>query len=590
MEHLVFMCGIIGIIKQEQFSVKKDLLMRLKRLEYRGYDSAGFAIKNGVVKKQIGEINTFINNLNIDYETTCAIAHTRWATHGGVTQLNAHPHFNNDSNIFVVHNGIIENSNEIKSDLQKKGYVFLSQTDSEIIPHFIDDQKKQKKSMKMAIEALMQRIEGTFAILLFEKDAETLYALKRDSPLALGIVNNGYILGSDIYAFSDKTKNAIFFDDNEYAIITPKKYTFYNIHGEPVEKKIQQFEWTQEEEQKEEYDHYMIKEIKEQPHVARRLLESFMTTQKDKLNQIVKLIKKYKQIVFIASGTSYHASLVGCILLNKLGYRARANIASEAETFVHFDTETLIVAISQSGETMDVITPLKNAKAVGAKIVSIVNVPYSTIQRFSDVSIEVLAGQEVSVAATKSYTNQVIMLLKIAQILGCDGLELENIPDRIEETIDTNEEKVKELAQQLKNQNDIYVLGRAISYPMAREIALKLKEIPYIHAEGMMAGELKHGTLALVGEGTPVISLIPNNNAAMRSSTREVEARGAAVIAITNVDMQNGYTELRVPKSNDAEFAIYCCIIGHLLSYYIAVLKGCSVDKPKHLAKSVTTH
>jgi glutamine---fructose-6-phosphate transaminase (isomerizing) len=582
------MCGIVGIIQKKPFSVRERLLKTLQRLEYRGYDSVGFATKEGTVKKQIGEIGAFIQNLERDYETNLGIAHTRWATHGGVTQLNAHPHFNNDPHIFVVHNGIIENSNEIKAELQKKGVVFLSQTDSEVIPHFIDDQKKAGKSTVEAIQALMQRIEGTFAILIFEKDTDTLYALKRDSPLALGIADEGYILGSDIYAFSDQTNKAIFFDDDEFAIITADSYTFYNENGEEIQKKIQEFEWTQKEESKEEYDHFMMKEIKEQPYVAKRLLDSFETTQKDKLNKFIILLKEYKKIVFVASGTSYHASLVGCILLNKLGYQARANIASEVETFLKFDNETLVIAISQSGETMDVITPLKNAKAVGAKIASIVNVPHSTIQRLSDISLEVLAGQEVCVASTKAYTNQIVTLLKIAQMLGHNGMKITKIPDRIEETIDSTEEQIKKIAKEIQDKRDIFVLGRAISYPMAREIALKFKEVAYVHAEGMMGGELKHGTIALIEQGTPVISLIPNNDPAIRSSTKEVEARGAAVIAITNTDLQNGYTELRVPASDDAEFAIYCCIVGHLLSYYVALLKGCSIDKPKNLAKVCT--
>ncbi|MEK6867442.1 MAG: SIS domain-containing protein, partial [Nanoarchaeota archaeon] len=273
---------------------------------------------------------------------------------------------------------------------------------------------------------------------------------------------------------------------------------------------------------------------------------------------------------------------------NRLGYNARANIASEIETFVHFDKETCLIAISQSGETMDVIIPLKNAKAAGAKILSIVNVPYSTIQRLSDISLEVLAGQEVCVASTKAYTNQVITLLKLAHELGNNSMELDKIPERIEQTIDHNEEIIKNLAEKMKDKKDIFVLGKAISYPMAREIALKLKEISYIHAEGMMAGELKHGTIALIEQGTPVITLIPNKNPEMLSSTKEVEARGAAIIAITNQPLESQYIEILLPKSDDAEFAIYSCIIGHLLSYYIAKLNGLEIDRPRNLAKCVS--
>ncbi len=582
------MCGIVGVIEKKKFSVKNKVLKALQRLEYRGYDSVGFVTKEGIIKKQVGGIAGLMQNMEKDYETTLAIAHTRWATHGGVTQLNAHPHFNNDAQLFVCHNGIIENYQEIKAALQKKGVIFLSQTDSEVIPHFLEEKLRAGKSMKEAIQILMEEVKGTYAILIIEKEKDVLYAVKKDSPLALGIRKDGFTLGSDIYAFSDETDKAIFFEDNEFAIITAEKYQFYNKEGEEIEKNIQTFEWTTEEEEKQQFEHYMIKEIKEQPAVARRLLNSFATTQKEQLEKFVVLMKEYKKIVFVASGTSYHAALIGCILLNRIGYNARANIASEIETFVRFDKDTLVIAISQSGETMDVIIPLKNAKAAGAKIASIVNVPYSTIQRLSDISLEVLAGQEVCVASTKAYTNQVILLLKLAHELGHNSMELDKIPERIERTIDHNEEQIKQLAEKIQNQKDIFVLGKTISYPMAREIALKLKEISYIHAEGMMAGELKHGTIALIEQGTPVIALIPNKNQEMLSSTKEVEARGAAIIAITNQQLESQYTEILVPKSDDAEFAIYSCIIGHLLSYYIAKLRGLEIDKPRNLAKSVT--
>lgn len=586
------MCGIVGIIQQKPFSVKKKLLQALKRLEYRGYDSVGFATKEGTVKKQAGSISNFLDDLDSDYETTLAIAHTRWATHGGVTNINAHPHFNTETTIFVTHNGIIENYSEIRSMLETKNIRFLSETDSEIIPHYVAEQLEQKdgkgKDIKEILSSLMNIIKGTYAILLFEKEKNIIYALKKDSPLALGIRKDGYTIGSDIYAFSDDTNKAIFFEDNELAIITPTSYQFYNKKGEKIEKKVHEFQWTSADEEKIEYSHYMIKEIKEQPSVAKRLLASLETTQKERLERFLEAIKRYKKIVFIASGTSYHAALVGCILLNRLGYNARANIASEIESFVHFDNDCFVIAISQSGETMDVIIPLKKAKAAGAKIGAIVNVPYSTIQRLSDVYLEIVAGQEICVAATKTYTNQVITLLKIAQELGYNNIELEKVPERIKETIENDEEIIKDIANKLVEKKDIFVLGRGISYPMAREIALKLKEIPYIHAEGMMAGELKHGTIALIENGTPVISLVPNNNAEMLSSTKEVEARGASVIAIVNAPLHSSYTEVLVPKSDDAEFAIYCCIIGHLLSYYIAVLKGCEIDKPRNLAKCVS--
>jgi len=395
------------------------------------------------------------------------------------------------------------------------------------------------------------------------------------------------ILGSDIYAFSNETNKAIFFDDNEFAIIKPTSYQFYNQEGKELQKQPTEFKWSSEEETKDDFPHYMIKEIKEQPEVAQRLLDSFTTTQKSKIEKFIELIKQHKKILFLACGTSYHASLIGSIVLNRLGYDARSIIASEVETFVTFNKDTLVIAISQSGETMDVIVPMKRAKAAGAKIVSIVNVPFSTIQRHSETSLEILAGQEICVASTKAFTNQVITLLEIARRLGYN-INLTDVPRKIQQTIALNEGKVIKQAENINKHQNMFVLGRGLSYPMAREIALKFKEISYVHAEGMMGGELKHGTIALIEEGTPVISLIPNKDPEMRSNSKEVEARGAKIYAITNTDMNSGYEQFRVPESDNAEFAIYSCIIGHLLSYYIAVIRGNEIDRPRNLAKCVS--
>jgi glucosamine--fructose-6-phosphate aminotransferase (isomerizing) len=390
-------------------------------------------------------------------------------------------------------------------------------------------------------------------------------------------------LASDIYAFSNKTNKAMFFDDDEFAVFGIDSYKFYNAKGKSVKKKINQFAKIEEQEMLDKYEHYMIKEIKEQPAVSRRLIESLKTIQKAKLERFAKLIKVANRIVFVAAGTSYHASLVGVFLFNKAGIESHTIIASEFESFQLVDNKTLVIAISQSGETMDVITVLKDVIKKGAVIASIVNVPYSTIQRMSAISLDIVAGQEICVASTKAFTNQLVTLFAIASELGVKEIELDNIPLRIEKTIDENESLVKNLAKELYKKKDIFVLGKGVSYPMAREIALKLKEIPYIHAEGMMAGELKHGTIALIEKGTPVVCLIPNNNADVLSSTKEVEARGARTIIISNTD-----GEMHIPKSTDAEFAIYSGIIGHLLSYYIAKLKKLPIDKPRNLAKSVT--
>ncbi|MBI5393166.1 glutamine--fructose-6-phosphate transaminase (isomerizing) [Candidatus Woesearchaeota archaeon] len=578
------MCGIVGIISKHNFSIKNSLLKSLKKLEYRGYDSVGFATKDGTIKKDIGFIDPFIEKTK-DTETNLAISHTRWSTHGGITITNAHPHANKEKTIIALHNGIIENYLEIKQDLESAGYLFTTQTDTEIIPHFFDyELNKKKQTMQKAIQEFFKQVHGTFAILLILKNQNILYALKRDSPLVLGIAQDKFIFASDIYAFSDVTNKAIFFEDNEYAIATQEKFTFYDKEGNEIKKNVQEFSWSKEEESKQHYPHHMIKEIKEQPETSNRLIQSFATIQKNRIDKLVQLIRESKSIVFLGCGTSYHASLIGAILLSHQGINCRSNIASEAESFVSYDKETLCIAISQSGETMDVISELKRAKAVGATIASIVNVPYSTIQRFSETSIEILAGQEVCVAATKTFTNQVIVMLELARRFGYK-INMQTISEKIKQTITDNEEKIKQLAEELCRKKDIFVLGKGMSYPMAREIALKLKEIDYIHAEGMMAGELKHGTIALIEEGTPVISLVPNDNKDMLSATQEVKARGAKTIIISNLKDKG---DIIVPQSDTAEFAIYAGIIGHLLSYYIGVLLNVSIDKPRNLAKSCT--
>lgn len=576
------MCGIIGLVAKEEFGVRDELLKGLKRLEYRGYDSSGFATSNGDFVKTVGEINNLLDNVDKTLKARTAIAHTRWATHGGVTEINSHPHFNKEKTLFVVHNGIIENFQKLKEDLELEGYEFISQTDTEVIVHFLDSKIKQGKSVKEALLEFEKTVKGTYAILAIKKDEEKIYALKKDSPLALGITKTGFVLGSDIYAFSDKTKKAIFFDDNELAEITAEKYAFFDKEGNEIVKAPKTFEWEEAKEQELDFAHYMIKEIKEQPKTSKRLIESLHTLQKDKLKEFAKLIKDCKKLFFIAAGTSYHASLIGAYLFNNQGIDARTMIASEFENFSLVDKDTLIIPISQSGETMDVVSVLKEIKKAGAKVASIINVPYSTIQRHSDLSIETLAGQEVCVASTKTFTNQLIVLFALAKELGYE-MDIEGIPDKIQKTIDENEEKTKEIAKELSQKRDIFILGKGATYPIAREIALKLKEIDYIHASGMMAGELKHGTIALIEDGTPVISLIPKSDLSMDSSTKEVEARGAKTIIISN----NG-GDFIVPDSDDAEFAVYSTMIGHLLSYYIGVELNLPIDKPRNLAKSVT--
>lgn len=557
------MCGIVGIASKEPFT-SEELLKRLKKLEYRGYDSYGYW--NGTeLYRNVGKITV----INDNYETNIGICHTRWATNGGVTEANAHPH--QAGKVTIVHNGIIENWQELKEELD---VTCNSQTDSELIAHFVN--KNLDKPMPEVMQRLVEKLKGTFATLIMVEGDNNIYAAKRDSPLVLGICEGKLIAASDIYAFSDCTTKAIFFENDEYAVIG-NTYTFYK-NGEVIEKNIQEFSWETQEKILENYPHYMLKEIHEQPVACQRLITSLQTGQQDKFKKLIELMKNAEKVVFTAAGTAYHASLLGAAFLHQQGVDAQAIIASEFENFITVDKNTLVIAVSQSGETMDVVEALKYSAARGATISSIVNVPYSTIERMSSISLQIHAGQEVAVASTKAFVNQVTLLLAVAKAFGYTT-DLESLPSKIEETLQ-HESQIKALAEVLHRHNDLYIIGRKLGYPIAREIALKIKEVSYVHAEGMMAGELKHGTIALIEPGTPVISLIFNNDTKMRNSTQEVAARGARTIIIGE--------EISLPAKNEAEFCILAAIIGQLLAYHIADARKLPIDKPRNLAKSVT--
>lgn len=569
------MCGIVGINSKNEFYVA-DALKRLKKLEYRGYDSFGYFDGKTLYKKTGHLVIPETKD-----KTRTIITHTRWATHGGVTEANAHPHQSCNKKITLIHNGIIENYLELKAVLEKKGHRFTSQTDTEIAAHYFEE-KLKTESMKESCVSFIKDIKGEFAMLVMVDGDNNIYALRRDSPLVLGVSVNSNYLASDIYAFSDKTNMAIFFENDEFAVVGDSHFKFYDKAGKELKKKVHTFKWEHTESTTGSYEHFMIKEIMEEPQTVKRLLTSLETEQKDRFANFINLMKGSKKIVFVAAGTSYHASLLGVFFLHKCGIDAQTIIASEFEHFIGVDKDTLVIAVSQSGETMDIIEALKYAKKNNAKIASIVNVPYSTIQRKSAASLNIVAGQEVCVAATKSYVNQVTLLLAIAKEFGF-RINLKNIPEKIESVL-SKEEELKKIAKSVCNKHDIYVLGRGLSYPVAREIALKIKEISYIHAEGMMGGELKHGTIALIEEGTPVISLLSNKDYAMLSNTKEVEARGAKIIKISN-ELPG---DIMLDTSNDGKFGILAAVAGQLMTYYMAYEKKLPIDKPRNLAKSVT--
>jgi len=576
------MCGIVGKIAEQAFSIQ-DVIVLLKRLEYRGYDSVGIATPDGTVMKEVGQIDEFLATLP-DKRTSVAISHTRWATHGKVTKTNAHPHASPSGRVTIVHNGIIENYLSLKAELREKGCTFVSETDSEVIAVFFDDALSRGLDMHAAIGSFFEKAHGTFAILLLRKGDDTLYAMKRDSPLVAGMLPDGYVIASDIYAFSDATTKALFFEDDEYAFVKPSSCTFFSA-GTPIRKEVTQVSWTGTVAIGDEYPHYMIKEIHEQPDAAIRLIESLSHDQHKRMAAFADMAKRASRVLFVAAGTSYHASLVGVYLLNSIGIEAHTLIASEFQNYVLADRDTLVVAISQSGETMDVVKAVKHATSRGATIVSIVNVPYSSIQRLSSLSIEIMAGQEICVASTKTYTNQVLVLMHLAQLLGL-GTDVSVMPDLIAETISCTEPLVRDQAPALSGAHDIYVIGRGISYPLSREVALKLKEIAYIHAEGMMGGELKHGTIALIEEGTVVFSFIQNNDLDMYSNTQEVVSRGAH--ALITSDESSFQPTFLIPHGPVGSFSILANIVGQLFAYYIALEKGLPIDKPRNLAKSVT--
>ncbi len=577
------MCGIIGITG-DKVNPEKSINM-LKRLEYRGYDSAGIAVnteKDIKIEKGKGRIKEAIKKEKIPVEKPkTVIAHSRWSTHGEPSEKNAHPHTDCTEEIATVHNGIIHNHSEIKRKLKEKGHVFTSKTDTEVIPHLIEEKMKKrtrnKENILKTIKEIKEEIEGEYAVVISIKGKKELYGFKKDSPLCIGINTDKEenYFSSDIYSFSHLTNQSIALEDGEKALITPRGYEIYNGSLQKIKRKPEKFEWNQEKTKKEE-EHHMLSEIKEQPEAVKRLLKK---QDEEGLGRLTQLMKNHEKTVITASGTSYHASLFGAHLLQDSGQETQAIIASEYQNYIKPDKNTLTIGVSQSGETMDVVKALQHAEEKNSTTASIVNVPKTTIPRKTQNSVKIHAGQEISVASTKTFTNQVTTFARIANNLG-EERNVRKLPIKSKKTIEKNEERIKDLSKQLKEEKDIYIIGEGPTYPIAREIALKLKEIPYIHAEGMMAGELKHGTLALIEEKTPVISLRTNDK--MLKTEEEVKSKGARIIPISTE------TKLKIPEGNKVEKAVCSNIIGQLLSYYIAKERNCPIDKPKNLAKVIS--
>ena len=592
------MCGIVGCILKEDKDVAPILFDCISKLEYRGYDSIGLATFSEDkihIKKDKGKIIEVDKSLDLrDMPGSFGIAHVRWATHGDPSKLNSHPHVDEDTHVAVVHNGIIENYLEIKEKLILEGHVFKSDTDTEVIPHLIQKFMAEKFDLEHAVRKTIDVIEGAYAIAAITVDEpDKIVATRKDSPLIVGIGEDGYYLASDSPAILKYARDIIYPERGEIVIIDREGVVVHDEFDNVVNKEIDTITWTPEMAEKEGYDHFMIKEINEQAMAVRNTL-----TQKDNIQEIIDDAGDIRRICFVACGTSYHASLTGKYLIESLaGIPTDVILASEFKYSANtLNDETLVIFISQSGETADSLKALDVANET-SKTLGIVNVAGSSITRRAQYVIQTQAGPEIGVAATKTYVAQLTAIYLFAALISKNIellSELEKVPDFIDEALESVD-LIKELSKRYNYARDFFYLGRGYSYPTALEGALKLKEITYIHGEGYAAGELKHGPLALIDEGIPVVVIIPpgDNYRKTMSNLEEVKSRGANVLAIGSVDDES----LKV-KANDVIainadvkeiIAPLVYIVPlQLIAYYITLEKGHDPDKPKNLAKCVT--
>ena len=606
------MCGIIGYIGSR--GATPLLLEGLKRMEYRGYDSAGVAVMNGSgveTRKAAGKISELERALATSpVAGDLGIGHTRWATHGAPNECNAHPHIDCKGNIAVVHNGIIENSGTLKKELIAHGHTFVSETDTEVIAHLIEEAFDGNLE-DAVIEALWQ-IEGTYGIaVVSSKDRNKIVAARKGSPLLIGLGDGEYYVASDVSAILAQTREVVYLDDGDVAVLTRDGYTVLNQRAQKLERRVSKIDWDLDQIERGGFDHFMLKEIFEQPATVEnamrgRLLRDQGTSKLGGLNMTDEELLKFDNILITACGTSWHSALIGEHMLESL---ARIPVEVEYASELRYRNpivtdKTLCIVISQSGETADTLAAMREAKARGARTYGIVNVVGSTIARESDGGIYVHAGPEIGVASTKAFTSQVIALLlftlKLARLRNLsmvDGREIIEemlaLPAKIQSILDRAGE-IETIAEEFKNAQNFLYLGRGYSFPTALEGALKLKEISYIHAEGYPAAEMKHGPIALIDENMPVLFITPHDSVFDKvvSNVQEVKARGGRVIAITTRDEEVLHGKLdyefRIPETKDMLTPVLASVPLQLLAYYIAVKRGANVDQPRNLAKSVT--
>lgn len=606
------MCGIVGYIGESQAA--PILLDGLSKLEYRGYDSAGIAVYDGTsieMKKSTGRLKILdeLTHGGATMPGLAGIGHTRWATHGSPSDVNAHPHFNKDASIVVVHNGIIENYLKLKKKLQSKGYEFLSETDTEVIAHLLD--YYYKGDPLEAITKIMHRIEGSYALgIMFKEHPGEIYAVRKDSPLIVGHSKDGNLIASDVPAVLKYTRNVYFIQNEEIAMLTKDGMTFYNIDEEEIDKESTEIQWDISAAEKGGYEHFMLKEMYEQPKAVTDTLNPRIKGNEiviEELGMTEEEIKAIRKIYIIACGSAYHTGVTAKYVFEGLArIPVEVDLASEFRyRNPIFEPDTMAIIVSQSGETADSLAALREAKAHGIKVLGIVNVVGSSIAREADNVMYTWAGPEIAVATTKAYSTQLIahylLALKFAQVRGkvTDSQmeeyirELKRLPAQIEMLLN-NKEKIQRFANRYIAAKDVFFIGRGIDYAISLEGSLKLKEISYIHSEAYAAGELKHGTISLIEEGTLVAAVLTQEDLykKMISNMQEVKTRGAFLLAVTNADHTDAEKTadyvIYIPKTNQY-FANSLAIIPlQLFGYYVALGKGCDVDKPRNLAKSVT--
>ena len=606
------MCGIVGYIGTNQAA--PILLDGLSKLEYRGYDSAGIAVYDGEkieMVKSKGRLKV-LSELTHDGATlpgTLGIGHTRWATHGEPSDVNAHPHMNKDESIVVVHNGIIENYLKLKRKLEKRGYEFISDTDTEVIAHLLD--YYYQGNPLQAVTKVMHRMEGSYALgIIFRDHPDELYAVRKDSPLIAGRTEGGCIIASDVPAVLKYTRDVVYMENEEIARMTRDSLEFFNVDEEPVEKELVKIDWDVNAAEKGGYEHFMLKEMYEQP---KAITDTFSPRLKDgkieieELNMSPEEIREVGKIMIVACGSAYHTGVTA-----KYVFEGLARIPAEVDLASEFryrdpilDERTLVVIISQSGETADSLAALREAKRKGARVLGIVNVVGSSIAREADNVMYTWAGPEIAVATTKAYSAQLIALYLLAMKFAYDRGELDEaglgemieemkaLPAQVEMALN-NRERIQRFANRYLAAKSIFFIGRGVDYAISLEGSLKLKEISYIHSEAYAAGELKHGTISLVEEGTLVAAVLTQKDLykKMISNIVEVRTRGAFVMAVTNeddtqVEKAADYV-IYIPETNKYFTNSLAIIPLQLFGYYVAVGRGCDVDKPRNLAKSVT--